>query len=307
MQRLVSGNRLSTAPRYSTPPDLRLRADSAHLPAGERLARTQAPSDYSTWGRVLRAQGHAPTLHRMFLHRHMWSNILAMQRAARIGGDVSVSSAAQSFVSAYVQHGGVYARTIASGDCPCLTPLRQSLQRVRATVSLRAVPATGARHSATSRSEIDRRSPCSAMYATAVASIPEPPRQSMAVIDYAEGIRPRGAISHVSFGNMFFGHASLTPSFSALGGTWCKNFFFGNHLGTARRCSAPPYVPNLKHLRRVCGGRAGYNAYRRDYRRDTVASRVHELRVRAWCAHSRATKFALATATPHEGVESAPY
>ena len=48
----------------------------------------------------------------------------------------------------------------------------------------------------------------------------------MAVIDYAEGIRPRGAISHVSFGNMFFGHASLTPSFSALGGTWCKNFFF---------------------------------------------------------------------------------
>jgi hypothetical protein len=68
VQRLVSGNRLSTAPRYSTPPDLRLRADSAHLPAGERLARTQAPSDYSTWGRVLRAQGHAPTLHRMFLH-----------------------------------------------------------------------------------------------------------------------------------------------------------------------------------------------------------------------------------------------
>ena len=185
--------------------------------------------------------------------------------------------------------------------------LAPKLAAVRATVSLRAVPATGARHSATAHSEIDRRSPCSAMYATAVASIPEPPRQSMAVIDYAEGIRPRGAISHVSFGNMFFGHASLTPPFSALGGTWCKNFFFGNHLGTARRCSAPPYVPNLKHLRRVCGGRAGYNAYRRDYRRDTVASRVHELRVRAWCAHSRATKFALATATPHEGVESAPY
>ena len=89
--------------------------------------------------------------------------------------------------------------------------LAPKLAAVRATVSLRAVPATGARHSATARSEIDRRSPCSAMYATAVASIPEPPRQSMAVIDYAERIRPRGAISHVSFGNMFFGHASLTP------------------------------------------------------------------------------------------------
>jgi hypothetical protein len=141
-------------------------------------------------------------------------------------------------VSAYVQHGGVYARTIASGDCPCLTPLRQSLQRVRATVSLRAVPATGARHSATARSEIDRRSPCSAMYATAVASIPEPPRQSMAVIDYAEGIRPRGAISHVSFGNMFFGHASLTPPLLGIGWHVVQKLFFSEST-SALRVAAP--------------------------------------------------------------------